>query len=297
MHNLHFSHHFSEVYTRPDPRLHGTLIVAFLSPRSADALISINMSLVEVVPNSSSTSAPGWAYVPDNGFDPSKAPIQPAARKRNARTAGLTGGDTTAKQNNALLKRLADLNKDNAKDGQISVTTKGKERSKGKTPATRKILMSNKTFDMYLAGEEALAALEPPPGPRSKVALQKAAQTKSEQASKTSVHNTPAPTAQQPFESQISPSPSPTGIDDSKLVQTRTYSEPSAELMEILVSAPPLSFHDVRAPQSSSKVPARRFCELCGYWGSIKCIQCGAKLCGLDCKRAHDEDRCQKYTV
>ena len=79
------------------------------------------MPLIEVLPNSSSVSAPGWAYVPDTGYDPSKAPIQPSARKRNARTTGPGGGDTTVKQNNALLKRLADLDKDNHKDVQISL--------------------------------------------------------------------------------------------------------------------------------------------------------------------------------
>ena len=75
------------------------------------------MPLIEVLPNSSSTSAPGWAYVPDTGYDPSKAPIQPTgARKRNARIPGVGGAETSAKQNNALLKRLADLDKDNVKD-------------------------------------------------------------------------------------------------------------------------------------------------------------------------------------
>src|SRR6186713_437622 len=108
-----------------------------------------NMPLVELVPNSSSVSAPGWAYVEDNGFDPSKAPIQPSARKRNARISGPAGAETTAKQNNALIKRLADLSKDNIKDGQINLSAKkdAASRSKGKTAAVRKILLSAKNFD------------------------------------------------------------------------------------------------------------------------------------------------------
>ena len=85
------------------------------------------MPLIEVLPNSSSVSAPGWAYVPDTGYDPSKAPIQPSARKRNARTAGPGGGDATVKQNNSLLKRLADLDRDNHKDVQISLPARVKE--------------------------------------------------------------------------------------------------------------------------------------------------------------------------
>lgn len=85
------------------------------------------MPSIEVLPNSSSVSAPGWAYVPDTGYDPSKAPIQPTARKRNARITGLAGGDTTLKQSNALLKRLADLDKDNHKDVQITLPARVKD--------------------------------------------------------------------------------------------------------------------------------------------------------------------------
>ena len=86
------------------------------------------MPLIEVLPNSSSISAPGWAYVPDTGYDPSKAAIQPSgARKRTARKSGIAGGDTTVRQNNALLKRLADLDKDNHKDLQIPLPTKQKD--------------------------------------------------------------------------------------------------------------------------------------------------------------------------
>ena len=85
------------------------------------------MPTIEVLPNSTSISAPGWTYVPDTGYDPSKAPIQAGPRKRNARIAGTSGGDTTARQNNAILRRLADLDKDNSKDVHISVPNKQKE--------------------------------------------------------------------------------------------------------------------------------------------------------------------------
>ena len=86
------------------------------------------MPLIEVLPNSTSISAPGWAYVPDTGYDPSKAPIQPSgARKRNARTSGIVGGDTSTRQTNALMKRLADLDKDNHKDVQILLPNRQKD--------------------------------------------------------------------------------------------------------------------------------------------------------------------------
>jgi zinc finger HIT domain-containing protein 1 len=97
------------------------------------------MPLIEVLANTTSATAPGWAYVPDTGYDPSKAPLQPAARKRNARALGPAAEGTTAKQNAALLRRLADLDRDNFKDVQIAVPSKQKEGSaKGEQPAVRR---------------------------------------------------------------------------------------------------------------------------------------------------------------
>lgn len=92
------------------------------------------MPRIEVVPNSSSISAPGWAYVPDNGYDPSKVAIQPSgARKRAARASGVGVGDSTTRQQNAVLKHLADLEKDSHRDVQIIVPSKQKDAlSRGK---------------------------------------------------------------------------------------------------------------------------------------------------------------------
>ncbi len=73
------------------------------------------MPLVEVIQTAAAAKAPGWAYVPDTGYDPSKAPIQPSARKRNARIAGPGVVELTSRQSNALERRLADLNSDETK--------------------------------------------------------------------------------------------------------------------------------------------------------------------------------------
>lgn len=85
------------------------------------------MPLIEVLPNSTNTAAaPGWAYVPDTGYDPSKAPIQPTgARQRGARnTAVADGQEKSVKQQNAIVKRLAELDKDNYRDVQIAVPSR-----------------------------------------------------------------------------------------------------------------------------------------------------------------------------
>lgn len=86
------------------------------------------MSHVEVVPNSTSVSAPGWVYVPDNGYDPSRIAIQPTGtRKRAARTYTLASGDSTTRQQNAVLKHLAELDKDNHHNLQIPIPAKPKD--------------------------------------------------------------------------------------------------------------------------------------------------------------------------
>ncbi len=86
------------------------------------------MPRIEVIPHSNSVSAPGWAYVPDNGYDPSKVAIQPSgARKRAARASGVSVGDATNRQQNAVLKHLADLDKENHRDVQVLVPSKQKD--------------------------------------------------------------------------------------------------------------------------------------------------------------------------
>ncbi|MCJ1281791.1 hypothetical protein MMC26_001114 [Xylographa opegraphella] len=286
------------------------------------------MPTIEVLPNSTSISAPGWTYVPDTGYDPSKAPIQAGPRKRNARIAGNSGGDTTARQNNAILKRLADLDKDNSKDVHIAIPNKQKEgggrgmssrlvnyqklskpehlASKGKTAATRKILVAQKTFANYIADEEALAALEPQTAATSKSRVSNTTPRRTASTLSRETSSSIAPQALGGFPlhesrpanaSSIVPLPGYTGNDaaDARLLQSSVPAIPSDNLLEALVTAQPLSYNAARAAPSSSGKPQRHFCEFCGYWGQIKCIKCGARVCGLVCKKAHDQERCQKY--
>lgn len=77
---------------------------------------------VEVLANSTSIRAPGWALVPDTGRGPSQAAPQSSTKRgRAARASNLGGGDTTARQQNAVLKHLADLDKDSNRDVQVPV--------------------------------------------------------------------------------------------------------------------------------------------------------------------------------
>lgn len=90
------------------------------------------MPQIEVVPNSTTGATPGWAYVADNRFDPSKAAIKPTGgRKRGARELGAGGrADITSRQNTAIVRHLAELDRENHKDVHIPIPAK-KQESRG----------------------------------------------------------------------------------------------------------------------------------------------------------------------
>ncbi|MCJ1305701.1 hypothetical protein MMC08_008517, partial [Hypocenomyce scalaris] len=220
------------------------------------------MPHIEVLPNSTSISAPGWAYVPDTGYDPSKVALQPSgARKRAARASNIRGGESTTRQNNAVLKHLAELDKDNHRDVQIAVPIRQRDAagrvSKGKvTQAVRRILMSQKTFANHLADEEAALAAQGPHAPSSstpRAPASKAARAPSVQLKRSSTAlSTPAPAepataapaAVAPGITFTTPRRPPQVADgDDPLLRSYIPSAPSEAIMEALISAPPLSYN------------------------------------------------------
>ncbi|KAL8693067.1 MAG: hypothetical protein Q9218_002031 [Villophora microphyllina] len=265
------------------------------------------MPSIEVLPNSASISAPGWAYVPDLGYDPSRTAIQPSgSRKRAARTAGTAGGDTTTRQQNAILRHLAELDKDNHRDLQIPVPARFKEKAGSKsktTPNVRRILTSQKTFANHLADEEAALASQdqqqaipmPPRTPAStlsrKASVGRSSSTAAQKPSPTGDH--PSTSAQGPNEPPASGGFNDPGSQDP-LLRSYIPEQPSEAVMEALLAGPPLSYNAARSAPSVGKAQ-RHFCEICGYWGTVKCLKCGARVCGLECKNTHDEGRCLKF--
>ena len=57
----------------------------------------------------------------------------------------------------------------------------------------------------------------------------------------------------------------------------------------------PLAYAAARA--DASRLPARTFCEICGFWGRYVCLRCGARVCDIECKGTHEETRCQRFWV
>lgn len=287
------------------------------------------MPHVEVIPNSTSQSAPGWAYVPDIGYDPSKVAIQPSgARKRAARASALAIGDTTTRQQSAILKHLAELDKDNHRDVHIAVPSKQKEiAGKGKLPRSpqkfriktchivtkkvtqnvRRILVSQKTFSNHLADEEASLASQDqhtPAPAAARTGRGRTTKTASTQKQYSATATLPSQiTTSQPSKSKASTisvsgsvlaSVASVSSEDEPLLKIHLPSIPSDAVLEALVSGPPLSYNAARAAPSVGR-PQRHFCEICGYWGTIKCMKCGVRVCSLECKDAHADGRCLLY--
>ncbi|EPS44229.1 hypothetical protein H072_1741 [Dactylellina haptotyla CBS 200.50] len=57
----------------------------------------------------------------------------------------------------------------------------------------------------------------------------------------------------------------------------------------------PLGYvRSVAEPPSTNATRYRRFCEICGYWGTIGCLRCGVRLCSGECEATHKEARCTR---
>lgn len=304
--------------------------------------------------------APGWAYVPDTGVNSSVTASQPSSRKR-ARNANPHAGlhDTTAKQDAKILRELAVLDRENHRDVSIPVPIRHRDNagrsmfgfsslqpyeddrankfdivSHGKvTPAVRKILQSQKTFQNHLSDYEALSALastlpQPSaPAPATPAIRSSGTATGSgkrshkrkdlnappvstplRRVSTPSQLATPPPIKSEPSTDVVmtaAPILSTDGIvppashpaDNDPLLKSKIPPLPTQEELESLLAAPPLSYNEARGDWTDDdrRKPMRKFCEVCGYWGRVKCTRCGGRVCALDCLTLHQEDCFTRY--
>jgi zinc finger HIT domain-containing protein 1 len=82
---------------------------------------------VELLSSTTTHLTPGWTYVPDRGFNPAKAAITPTiGRKRGIRDPG-GRGDVSSRQTNAILRHLAELDRENHKDVHVPIPVKQKD--------------------------------------------------------------------------------------------------------------------------------------------------------------------------
>ncbi|KAK4447647.1 hypothetical protein QBC34DRAFT_409212 [Podospora aff. communis PSN243] len=85
--------------------------------------------------------------------------------------------------------------------------------------------------------------------------------------------------------------------DNDPLLVSRVPPFPTDEELRSLVTAPPLSYLEARATwgDEETRYPTRVFCEVCGYWGRVRCLKCGARVCALDCLEMHKVECVTRY--
>lgn len=85
--------------------------------------------------------------------------------------------------------------------------------------------------------------------------------------------------------------------DHDPLLVSRVPPMPSDDELRALVAAPALSYLEARAGwnDEDKKYPVRVFCEVCGYWGRVKCMKCGVRVCALECLETHREECVTRY--
>ncbi|OIW34695.1 hypothetical protein CONLIGDRAFT_626728 [Coniochaeta ligniaria NRRL 30616] len=95
--------------------------------------------------------------------------------------------------------------------------------------------------------------------------------------------------------------PRPHPGDADPLLVSRAVPFPTDAELRALVAAPPLTYLEARATVDHGVVgaggpyPERKFCEVCGYWGRVKCGKCGGRVCALDCLETHREECLRRY--
>ena len=254
------------------------------------------MPHVEVLPNSAASVAPGWTYVVDTGYDPSKVAINPKNKKRAAaQPGGLRGeNELSARQQTAIARRIAELERDN--DPKQVIPIPGKP-AVPKTQNARRIIQYQRQIKHWLDDEEAQMGQVAAPR-HAATTSRAAAQSSRRQSVFTSVPATPAEATPGPNAAVPSQSRLDTAFSDDDLLSVESRMPPPlnpAEL-EALLAAPPLSYAASHAaPPPAGGPPQRQFCDNCGYWGQIKCRKCGARVCGLECRDAHEATRCLKW--
>ncbi|KAK3300961.1 uncharacterized protein B0H64DRAFT_382301 [Chaetomium fimeti] len=85
--------------------------------------------------------------------------------------------------------------------------------------------------------------------------------------------------------------------DGDPLLVSHVPPFPSDDELRALMEAPPLSYLEARAAwgDEERRYPVRAFCAVCGYWGRVKCMKCGTRVCALECLEAHREECVSRY--
>lgn len=85
--------------------------------------------------------------------------------------------------------------------------------------------------------------------------------------------------------------------DSNPLLESWLPPLPTDEELRELVRSLPLNYNQARGTwgEDECPYPPRSFCEVCGYWGRVRCMKCGTRVCALDCLDIHREDCITRY--
>ncbi|KKA27183.1 hypothetical protein TD95_005161 [Thielaviopsis punctulata] len=288
-----------------------------------------NFGVVELA-SKRTTNAPGWAYVPDLGPAPSAALSSGkggAGRKRAARNIpGLSAHDQSARQDARVQKELQALDRDGNRDATIAVPHTGKAAVAKHTPNVRRILQSQKTFANHLNDFEALLAQESASANTSSAAATGSSK-RSKRAAAAAVPAASLRSTQPARETGHLGVPSDAGgartvrsarsaahvRDGDTLVRSWMPAVPGGAELRRLLAAAPRNYMELRAAWPAAeeqegedaqrrggsatlaRPPVRVFCEICGYWGKVRCTKCGVRVCALDCLNVHREECITRY--
>lgn len=84
--------------------------------------------------------------------------------------------------------------------------------------------------------------------------------------------------------------------DKDALLVSRVPEMPSDSELRKLLARPPLSYLEALGSYDDT-YPRRVFCEVCGYWGRVRCLKCGTRVCALDCLEMHREECVTRYGI
>jgi zinc finger HIT domain-containing protein 1 len=186
--------------------------------------------------------------------------------------------------------------------------------AQGKSTANvRKILQSQKTFANHLDDFLALQQSEAGGGPAAAGANSKRPATNANAAKGQNAGNdedshmldvddsSRLPPILEPFHgpeaSGDNDAPAaPLPGDNDPLLVSRVPEPPSDAELRQLLNHPPLMYLEARGTYDADGQPAKRvFCEICGYWGRVRCMKCGTRVCALDCLETHREECVTRY--
>lgn len=181
------------------------------------------------------------------------------------------------------------------------------------TPNVRKILQSQKTFANHLDDFLAMQAQTEGSMNLSNNNLRPSTSVnnnKRQASGKKDPVAASTPTSKQPAQDEDTPMadadlppilpqpyhpPPATHVgDDDPLLTSRVPPIPSDEELRQLLEHPPLTYYEARGKWEDTYA-TRVFCEVCGYWGRVKCMKCGTRICALDCLETHKEECVTRY--